>query len=156
MFGSYNSAGSGFTTSFTYQMAFNATDILFAGISQNIAFLALNSSSVALVYYSCYSCGLSGSLTAINGRNSVVIQTGAFVSGGYRIYEGVEVSSPSIPNGIIYWAYSGGYSWKYLVNTYTYYLIENYNNYSAILTTANREYYLLVGSDESVNFRSFE
>lgn len=79
-------------------------------MTERMVFLAMNSSSVALVYYSCLSCALGGNLTAFNGGNSLIIQTGALVSAGYRIYEGAPITSPSIPNGIIYWTYSGGYS----------------------------------------------
>jgi hypothetical protein len=108
LFGSYSSAGSGFTSSFGIQLAFDASDILFAGLSSSMAYLAVNSSSVALIYYNCLSCAFGGSLLILGARNSLVVPTGVPAAGGYRMYEGTSVSNPSNINGIIYWTFSGG------------------------------------------------
>lgn len=79
MIGEYNRSGLGNTTSLVYSMSFiNANSILFTGITQNNVYLAINSSSVTLIYYSCLPCAFNRSLVALTPGNTLVIHTGLY------------------------------------------------------------------------------
>lgn len=63
IFGQYNSSRQ--LNIYTYPLNFNAVDTLFIGLAasdSNQIYLAVNSSEVSIIFYSCVSCIFAGSV----------------------------------------------------------------------------------------------
>ena len=94
---------------------------MFVGMTDKWFFVAVNQSSVALIFYSCIPCIFNGSLGNSLTR-SIVIQTNAHVVDNYRIYQGIQTSESNITNAYIFAGIKDGVIQKYFVNETDYLL----------------------------------